>query len=62
MNETEEGNARTEVAKARKDKYTKARQDKDDDKKDETDAENTGHESVPAEIDEDRWGRTYECR
>lgn len=39
MNETEEGKARTEVAKTRKGKHTKARQDKDDDKKDETDAE-----------------------
>ena len=62
IDETEEGKARTEVAKARKDKHAKAKQGKDDDKKDDTDAEKSGHESVPAEIDEDRWGRKDECR
>ena len=50
MNETEEGKARTEVAKARKDKYTKAKQDKDDDKKDDTDAERPASNRSPQRL------------
>ena len=43
--ETEEGGATTEVANARRATYTKAKQDKHDDKTDDTAAEKTRHET-----------------